>query len=89
MADESTALAGRPGADQPAQARFVKMEPVDGVTTLADSFTRPQNRICFQSAPLESLKLQVIGITVGQQFGWSEATSGTGLAIATKIPGFR
>jgi hypothetical protein len=58
-----------PGRGRQAPSRW---SPSDGVTILADSFTRPQNRICFQSACLESLTLQVIGITVGQQFGWSQ-----------------
>jgi hypothetical protein len=36
-------------------------------------FTRPQIRISFQSARLESFTLQAIGITVGRQFGLRRA----------------
>jgi len=40
-------------------------------------FTHAENRICFQSAHLQSFTLQAIEITTGWQFGWSAATSGT------------
>jgi hypothetical protein len=45
------------------------------------SFTRPQNRFCFQSARLQSSTLQAIDITRGRQFGWSIAKSGTAVRI--------
>jgi hypothetical protein len=52
-------------------------------------FTRPQNRVCFQNARLESLTLQAVEITIARQFGWSEAKSGTARAGGRAVPAFR